>query len=69
MASDEPPRYEPGHPPHDPLNGMRAGGLIGGLLGAAAMVVLTSTNPLFLLAGAGAGALTGYLSEKRKQPR
>jgi uncharacterized membrane protein YeaQ/YmgE (transglycosylase-associated protein family) len=67
MANEEPPHYPPGRPPHDPLNGMRAGGLIGGLLGGVVMLVLTTVNPLPILIGGAAGAVAGYVTEKRKQ--
>lgn len=67
MSQDEGPHYPPGRPPHDPLNGIRAGGLIGGLLGGAVMVVFTTTNPLPVLIGGIVGATTGYVTEKRKQ--
>jgi uncharacterized membrane protein YeaQ/YmgE (transglycosylase-associated protein family) len=66
MANDQQPQYPAGHPPHDPLNGMRVGGLIGGVVGAVVMLIFTTINPLPILIGGVIGAVAGYMTEKRK---
>jgi len=62
----EQPHLPPGHPPWEPINGIRIGGLAGLLLGGL-LAVVVDTNPLaFIIAGAVAGAIVGYLVAKRQ---
>jgi hypothetical protein len=61
------PRLPAGRPPWDPINGIRVGGLAGGIAGILLTVVLGMKNPWVAIICAVVGGTAGYLSEKRKQ--
>lgn len=64
--SDQPePRFRPGVQPYDPLNGMRIGGLAGGVVGAIATAILGAAFGWLILAGAFVGGAAGYAWAKR----
>jgi uncharacterized membrane protein len=63
----ETPRLPPGHPPWDPINGLRVGGLAGGLVGILVMLLLGMRNPWLAIVGAAVGATIGFVRERRKQ--
>ena len=53
--------------PWDPANGLRVGGLVGGLVGAA-VIAFTGFTHFWVIAATGAiGGAIGFWSEKRKQ--
>jgi hypothetical protein len=56
----------PGQQPYDPLNGLRVGGLAGGIVGGVATAVTSVDNAWLVVAGALVGGAIGYLSEKRR---
>jgi len=59
-------RLPPGRQPYDALNGLRVGGLAGAVLGAV-ITALTTVGLVWLVpAGAVAGAVAGYLYERRR---
>ncbi len=61
MTNTESDRYPPGHQPYDKLVGMRVGGLAGGVVGIALVVVLGGSFAWLILVVAVAGAAAGYL--------
>lgn len=65
--TERPGGIPPDRAPWDPANGLRVGALVGGLLGAGALW-LTGVG-WWLPAGAIAGAVVGYWSERRRARR
>ena len=63
---DDHPPIPSGHEPHDPLNGIRAGALIGGLFGALITAVTSVANAWLVFVGAAAGAIVGYRSQRKR---
>lgn len=61
------PRYPAGRPPHDPVNGLRVGGLIGGVTGGTLTLLVGATHPWLILVGGVIGAAGGWATEKHKQ--
>ncbi|MGB5760746.1 MAG: hypothetical protein WBM50_27780 [Acidimicrobiales bacterium] len=69
MATTERSSLPPAGEPWDPANGVRAGTLTGGLVGAA-VLALSGISSFWIVAVCGViGAGLGYWSEKRKQRR
>jgi len=64
MAKNQPSRLPPGRQPYDALNGLRVGAFAGLALGAVAAAV--TRVAWFLLIGVVAGAVIGYLWERRR---
>jgi hypothetical protein len=56
----------PGQQPYDPLNGLRVGGLAGGILGGIATAVTSVGNVWLVVVGVVLGGAIGYLYERRK---
>ena len=59
--------YPAGHPPHDPINGLRIGGLAGGVVGVLVVAAFDVAAFWLVLVFAAIGGGVGYLSEKHKQ--
>ena len=69
MEKSERPRLAPGREPWDPVNGLRIGGFVGALTGAAISLTV-STGLVWLVPLLGIiGAAIGFWSEKRNQSR
>lgn len=59
-------RFPPGRQPYDALNGLRVGGLAGAVLGAVVTAFTTVGLVWLVPVGAVAGAVAGYLYERRR---
>lgn len=57
----------PGRTPWDPVNGMRVGAMVGGLVGALAMTITGLANLWIVIGGGVIGGAVGFWSEKRNQ--
>ncbi len=57
----------PGTTPWDRWNGVRVGGIVGGILGVVTVLFISSRPFWIVLALAAVGATAGYWSERRKQ--
>ncbi len=66
MSSKTPEKLPPGRQPYDPLNGLRVGGLAGGILGAVFAAASDLVGFWFVLVAAAIGAGIGYWTEKFK---
>ena len=64
MSGNTPSRLPPGKQPYDALNGLRVGAFAGLVLGAT--VAALTRIAWFLLIGAIAGAIVGYVWERRR---
>lgn len=59
-------RLRPGRQPYDPLNGLRVGGLAGGVLGAIVTAVASLGHPWLVVGGVLIGGAIGYWFERRE---
>jgi uncharacterized membrane protein len=64
MSGNTPSRLPPGRQPYDALNGLRVGAFAGLVLGAT--VAALTRIAWFLLIGAIAGTIAGYVWERRR---
>jgi hypothetical protein len=60
------PRLPAGHPPWEPLNGIRIGGIAGLALGAVLALLFDTAALAFIIGGTVVGAVVGYLVAKRQ---
>ena len=67
MTEKPQPRYPAGRPPHDTVNGLRVGGLAGGVAGAIPTFLAGAGHPWFILIGGVIGAAVGYVTQKQRQ--
>ena len=63
---DPEPKYRSGRPPHEAVNGLRIGALIGGVLGALVVWLFDVTSIWVVVAGAVIGGAYGYFSQRRE---
>ena len=66
MSSSDDPSVPSGHEPHDPLNGIRVGALIGGLFGALITALTSVANAWLVFIGAAVGAIVGCRSQRKR---
>ncbi len=69
MSDEERSRLPAGRPPWDPLNGLRIGVLVGGVVGVTITLITPVTGIWLTLAGGAVGGALGYWSEKRRQTK
>lgn len=62
----EEPRLPAGHPPWEPINGMRAGGFAGLIVGTVVAVLVDTGALAFIIAFAVIGAVAGYVVAARR---
>lgn len=66
MGDDRELSYARGRNPWDPINGLRVGGLAGGIVGTIPTIVWGPGMFWIVIAGAALGGAVGFWVEKRK---